>query len=152
MSSPAVVRSTVAHPHLLLVDDNDLGLQARKAVLEEQGYRVTAVASPRDALNRLIDSRFDVIVTDHKLPHMSGVEFITRLRDTKDITPVILLSGFVDTLGLDERNTGADVVLQKSSNEISHLCRAVRNLLRRRAVPKPPRSQGPAPKRARKQA
>jgi len=151
MSSSAVARP-VAHAHLLLVDDNSLGLKARKAILEEQGYRVTAVASPQDALNRLIDSRFDVIVTDHRLPLMTGVEFIAQVRSREVVTPVILLSGFVDTLGLDERNTGADIVLQKSANEISHLCRAVRQLLRRRLQKKPPGSQGPAARRSRKRA
>lgn len=152
MSSSAVARP-VAHAHLLLVDDNNLGLKARKAILEEQGYRVTAVASPQDALNRLIDSSsFDVIVTDHRLPLMTGVEFIAQVRAREVVTPVILLSGFVDTLGLDERNTGADVVLQKNANEISHLCRAVRQLLRRRLSKKPPGSQGPASRRPRKRA
>ena len=151
MSSSAVARSVV-HARLLLVDDNSLGLQARKAVLEEQGYVVTAVANPQEALNRLIDSCFDVIVTDHKLPVMSGVELISEIRKKEVRTPVILLSGFVDTLGLDERNTGADIVLQKSSNEISHLCRAVRHLLRRRIPGKPPGSQAPRSRGTRKRA
>lgn len=148
MPFPAVTRC----PHLLLVDDHSLGLQARKAVLEEQGYTVTAVANPQEALNRLIDSHFDVIVADHKLPVMSGVVLISELRKKGVHTPVILLSGFVDTLGLDERNTGADIVLQKSANEISHLCRAVRHLLRRRIPGKPPGSQTPRNRGTRKRA
>lgn len=151
MPSSAAARST-AKPHLLLVDDNALGLKARKVVLEEQGYRVTAVANPQDALNRLIDSRFDVIITDHKLPSMSGKEFITSLRQTENATPVIMLSGYVDTLGLDERNTGADVVLPKSSNEISHLCRAVRRLLHQSGKGKPPGRQATRTKPTRKRA
>jgi CheY-like chemotaxis protein len=140
MSSPAVSPS-VALAHLLIVDDNNVGLLARKSLLEEQGYRVTAVATPQDALSRLVESAFDAIITDHKLPLMSGVDFIKRIRSEGITVPVILLSGFVDALGLDERNTGANVVLQKCSNEFSHLCRALRTVLRRRLEPKPPGSQ-----------
>lgn len=150
MSSPVAARS-VALPHVLLVDDNSLGLHARKSLLEEQGYRVTAVAAPHDALGRLVDSKFDVIITDYKLPSMSGVEFIAAIRARSIVTPVILLSGFVDTLGLNERNTGADVVLQKCANEVSHLCRAVRSILRRR-IAKPPASHSPSARRPRKKA
>jgi CheY-like chemotaxis protein len=151
MSSSAVARPVV-QARLLLVDDNGLGLQARRAVLEEQGYRVTAVASPQDALNRLIETQFDLIITDHKFQDMSGVDLIRTLRQQGISTPVILLSGFVDTLGLDEKNTGADVVLQKSANEISHLCRAVRQLLRRKAPKKPAKAEGGGVRRARKKA
>jgi hypothetical protein len=51
--------------------------------------------------------------------------------------PVILISGFVDALGLSEQNTGADVVIQKSHNEVSHLVRAVARLLNRKSPKKP---------------
>ena len=68
-------------------------------------------------------------------------------------TPVILLSGFVDALGLDEKNTGADVVLQKSANEVSHLVRSVKSVLKRSAPKKPAASQKlPGMKTVRKKA
>jgi FixJ family two-component response regulator len=76
---------------------------------------------------------------------MNGVEFITRLRKQNPTVSVILISGFTDTLGLNEANTGADVVIQKSSHEVSHLVRSVNRLLRKRQQParKPPASQLP---------
>jgi hypothetical protein len=48
----------------------------------------------------------------------------------------------VDALGLSEDNTGADVVIQKSANEVSHLVRAVARLLRKKPVKKPAGSEG----------
>ena len=48
---------------------------------------------------------------------------------------MILISGFTDTLGLNEANTGADVVIQKSSHEVSHLVRSVNRLLRKPSNP-----------------
>ncbi len=62
---------------------------------------------------------FDVVVTDYKMPKMNGVELIGRLRKLHPATSVILISGFTDTLGLDEASTGADIVLQKSNNEVA---------------------------------
>ena len=62
---------------------------------------------------------FDVVVTDYKMPKMNGVELIGRLRKLHPATAVILISGFTDTLGLNEASTGADIVLQKSNNEVA---------------------------------
>lgn len=129
---------------ILIVDDNSLGLAARRSVLEELGHKVHTSGAPHEALELCVKQRFDVVVTDYKMPKMNGVEFIGRLRKQHPNIAVILISGFTDTLGLNETNTGADIVLQKSSNEVSHLIRSVNRLLRAQAPgKKPPNSQGP---------
>jgi CheY-like chemotaxis protein len=130
---------------ILLLDDNSLGLAARRSVLEELGHKVVTSGAPHDALELCGKQRFDVVVTDYKMPKMNGIEFITRLRKQHPAVGVILISGFTDTLGLNESNTGADVVIQKSSHEVSHLVRSVNRLLRKRQQParKPPTSQPP---------
>jgi two-component system response regulator HydG len=131
---------------ILLVDDNSLGLSARRSVLEELGHKVQTSGTPVDALELCAKQRFDVVVTDYKMPKMDGVEFIVRLRKLHPASAVILISGFTDTLGLTEANTGADVVIQKSNHEVTHLVRSVNRLLRKQQQPikKPPSSQGPA--------
>jgi len=62
--------------------------------------------------------------------------------------PIVLISGYVDTLGMNEASTGADVVIQKSANEVSHLIRSVSRLLRRKSV----KAQAAPPKVKRKSA
>lgn len=128
---------------ILIVDDNSLGLAARRSVLEELGHKVVTSGAPHDALELCGKQRFDVVVTDYKMPKMNGVEFISRLRKQHPAIGVILISGFTDTLGLNESNTGADVVIQKSANEVSHLIRSVNRLLRKQRQPskKPAASQ-----------
>jgi len=129
---------------ILLVDDNSLGLAARRSVLEELGHKVHTAGTAHDALELCGKQRFDVVVTDYKMPKMSGAEFIGRLRKQHPSTSIILISGFIDTLGLNESNTGADVVIQKSAHEVSHLIRSVNRLLRKQHQPKkPPASQAP---------
>jgi CheY-like chemotaxis protein len=126
---------------ILLVDDNANGLAARKSVLEELGHVVLTATSGADALDHFSAEPFDLVVTDYKMPRMDGLELIRRLRGQAPTLPIILLSGFSEALGLAEASTGADVVLQKSANEVSHLVRAVNRLLRRKTTKKPPSSQ-----------
>ena len=139
-----VAASRISSAHILIVDDNTLGLVARRTVLEELGHRVHTCSSPQDALEQCSRNRFDVVVTDYKMPKMDGLEFIRELRKQHPAVPVILISGFTDTLGLNELSTGADAVIQKSANEVSHLIRAVNRLLRT-APKKPSKSQEPDP-------
>ncbi len=147
-SSPSITRARI-----LLVDDNANGLAARKSVLEELGYRIVTCTSGADALEQFVACKFDLVVTDYKMPRMDGLELIGRLRKSTPDLPIVLVSGYVDTLGLNEASTGADVVIQKSANEVSHLVRSVNRLLRRKSpAKKPVASQSPAPKVKRKGA
>jgi CheY-like chemotaxis protein len=139
--------SPKSQARILLVDDNAHGLSARRSVLEELGYRIATAASAADALDQFHSQTFDLVVTDYKMPRMDGVELIARLRKHAPGLPVILISGFVDALGLNEDNTGADAVIQKSANEVSHLVRSVGRLLRKPPAKKPPASEPPKSKR-----
>lgn len=138
MKAPASSNSSSPLGRILLIDDNKHGLSARKAVLEELGYGITVASSANEGLKRFAEDDFQLVVTDYKMPRMNGVEFIKRTRMLAPAVPIILLSGFTDALGLEEKTTGADIVIQKSANEVTHMVRAVRRLLRRKAPKKPP--------------
>ena len=136
------------HAHILLVDDNTNGLAARRSVLEELGHKIVTAACAADALEQFSRHKFDLVVTDFKMPRMDGVELIGRLRKLRPDLPVVLISGFVDALGMSEASTGADVVIQKSAHEVSHLVRSVNRLLRRKpAARKPASAQSKSAKR-----
>lgn len=126
---------------ILLVDDNGLGLIARKTVLEELGYKISPHSSPHEALEHFSQQKFDLVITDYKMPRMNGLQLIERIREREPSIPIILLSGFVDALGLDEASSGADIVIQKSANEVTHLIRSVSRLLQRKAPRKPAAAQ-----------
>lgn len=127
--------------YILLVDDNSQGLIVRKAVLEEVGYKITTARSGEEALELLAKTQFDVIVTDYKMPKMNGVELIQKIRKSDAKARIIMLSGFVEPLGLDEKSTGADIVISKSSGEVGNLLRSVSRLLKTRVGRKPAASQ-----------
>jgi len=144
--------SANVHGRILLLDDNSLGMAARRSVLEELGHKVMTSGSPQEALELCGKQRFDVVVTDYRMPKMNGVEFIARLRKQHPAISVILISGFIDTLGLNESNTGADACIQKSAHEVPHLIRTVNRLLRKQHKPakKPAASQAAAKAEKRK--
>ena len=114
---------------ILLVDDNVDGVVARRSVLEELGYRVVTARCGFDALQNTEQQDFDLVITDHKMSPVNGLEFIATLRQRGFERPIILLSGFAESLGLRRENSGADVVIQKSANEISQLVRSTKRLL-----------------------
>ena len=127
-----------SHSRILLVDDNRNGLVARKTVLEELGYHIVAVDQASEAWERFQREAFDLVITDYKMPRMSGLELIRRIREHSPGIPILLISGFADTLGLTEASTGADLVLQKSANEVQQMVRAVARLLKKKVAPKKP--------------
>ncbi len=130
-----------------MVDDNRQGLIARKSLLQEIGCNISTATSGDEALDLLERQKFDVIVTDYKMPRMDGVELIKRIRSAGSGARIILLSGFVEPLGLTEESTGADVVIAKSAGEVGQLTRSVKRLLNQPPARKPATS-AEAPARA----
>jgi len=126
---------------ILLVDDNGHGLIARKAVLEEVGYTIYTARTGEEALELYASRKISLVVTDYKMAKMNGIELIEKIRNSDAEARIIMLSGFVEPLGLDEKSTGADIVISKSSGEVGNLLRSVRRLLSRRDVKKPPASE-----------
>jgi CheY-like chemotaxis protein len=127
-------------PRILLVDDSKDGLLVRRTLLEEVGYTVQIAANGVEGLKLFEAGKFDLVVTDYHMPLMDGLELMVRVRALNPRMAVVLVSGSVDPLGLNEGNTGADAVISKSAAEPANLLRAVKRLLNR-VTRKPPGSQ-----------
>ncbi len=112
----------------------------RTALLEDMGCQVEIACNGEEGLKLFDRHRFDVVVTDYRMPGMNGLEVIGRIREKDPRARIVLLSAMVEPLGLNEENTGADAVVAKSFNEVSLLPRTVKRLLTR-PVRKPLRSQ-----------
>src|SRR5436305_14908001 len=123
---------------ILLVDDNTDGNSARQSVLEELGYQVFSARCGREALQVLENQSEDLIITDYRMYPVNGFELIAKLRQGSQSLPVVLLTGFAESMDLTPENTGANVVIQKSSRELPALLRTAKKLLH--APKKPARS------------
>lgn len=80
--------------NVLVVDDDTNILEVIRTRLEANGYCVDAWADPRDALERLKDTTFDVIVSDVRMPRIDGLEFLGSVRRLGCDVPVILLTAY----------------------------------------------------------
>jgi len=78
---------------ILLVDDDALVLRALARVLIAAGWRVTTASRARDALARLADAAFDIVLSDVSMPEMDGIELLRRIRAASHEVPVVLMSG-----------------------------------------------------------
>jgi CheY-like chemotaxis protein len=121
-------KDPVAAARILLVDDNARGLTARKMILADQGYEVETALSGEEAWEIFQKNRFDVVVTDLRMGGIDGMELIRRIRATDVPARIILLSGFIDRMGLTAESSGADEVINKSNKEVPELLRAIRKL------------------------
>jgi ATP-dependent Lon protease len=135
-------RNSPAPAHILLVDDNRLGLTARKSVLEELGHSITTAQHGQEALELFSSGAFDLVITDYRMPKMDGFELIKSIRALAPAARIILISGYAEALGMTEASTGADAVVPKNASEVTHLVREVNRLLLRAAPRKPSTRQG----------
>jgi CheY-like chemotaxis protein len=96
-SRPVNARGTA-----LLVDDEELVRLSTAAMLMDLGYAVIEAGSAEEAL-RLVKEGVvpDLLVTDHLMPGMNGVDLARALRSRRPSLPILIVSGYADTEGLD---------------------------------------------------
>jgi PAS domain S-box-containing protein len=82
----------------LLVDDEELVRSNTAEMLADLGFAVMQAASGEDAV-RLIDSgaAVDILITDHLMPGMSGVDLVRAARKRRPELPALIISGFTDS-------------------------------------------------------
>ncbi len=85
---------------LLLVDDEEAILTMEKQILERLGYQVTSRTSSIEALEAFIANpdKFDLVITDMAMPNMSGDRFATELVKIRSDIPILLCTGFSETM------------------------------------------------------
>ncbi|MCF6177934.1 MAG: PAS domain S-box protein [Geopsychrobacter sp.] len=93
--------------HIMYVDDEEGLAILGQEFLEDMGYSVTPLFSSREALDtfRADPQKYDLVVTDHTMPGMTGVEMAVEMAKISPETPVVLCSGFkmsLDSPGVAE--------------------------------------------------
>jgi two-component system, cell cycle sensor histidine kinase and response regulator CckA len=116
---------------ILFVDDEEMLVEWGETVLERLGYQVTAIADPAEALRvfRADPSLFDLVVTDHAMPHMAGSVLSSELLKARSDIPIILYTGHSETLSREKaQGLGIREFLIKPLNK-QELAEAVRKVL-----------------------
>jgi len=88
------------HERLLIVDDERALREVLQRILENLGYAVTVAATPMEALEYVKENpdNFDLLITDMNMPVMNGAELIARMRALRHDLPIILCTGFSETM------------------------------------------------------
>jgi two-component system NtrC family response regulator len=79
---------------ILIIDDEKNYLLILEAILEEDGYTVTALSDPVMAMTYLEESEVDVVITDMKMPGMTGQEVLEHVRKNHPHIPVLIMTAF----------------------------------------------------------
>ena len=116
---------------ILCIDDNAHGLNARRVLLERLGHQVTVARSGPEGLKAFRKEKADLVVVDYVMPQMNGAEVVREIKHIAPRLPVILLSGYTETLNLEAKVKAADCILSKGTREIPELLNAVQRLLRK---------------------
>ena len=84
-----------SRPTVLLVDDEILSLETLSRILDEE-FEVRSVVSAEEALHILANDRVQVVLSDQRMPGMSGVEFLAQVREHYPDVIRIIISGYTD--------------------------------------------------------
>jgi CheY-like chemotaxis protein len=114
---------------ILLVDDHPGSLAILSTVLTSKGFRVDTAVDGLDALVRLKRSLPDVIVSDLRMPRMSGFELLAAVRQRFPHIATIAISG--ELAGNDLNRLLTDLVLEKGAYAPAELLNSIEDLLRR---------------------
>jgi len=80
---------------VLCVDDEVVGLQVRKLILERSGYKVLTAQDGPSGITLFNDNAIDAVVLDYSMPGMHGGEVAARMRAIKPEVPILLLSAYM---------------------------------------------------------
>jgi len=115
---------------ILVVDDEGSIREALRMTLEYEGYRVDESHSGQDALERASQIPYDAILLDIKMPVLDGIEVLEHIKEQKNESPVIMVSGHGDIqTAVECTRRGAFDFLEKPLNR-DRLLLAVRNAIR----------------------
>ncbi len=92
------------HNRILVVDDEEMNRDLCVRRLERRGFRAVAAQSGPEALAMLDDTRFDLILLDHMMPGLSGLDVLRQLRATwsPQELPIIMVTAVADSGSIAE--------------------------------------------------
>ncbi len=86
----------MAVPTILCIDDEALGLEIRRAVLEHAGYKVLTAVDGPTGLSLFRGNAIDGVVLDYYMPEMDGGVVARVMRDERPQVPIMLLSAYIN--------------------------------------------------------
>ncbi|MDF1544173.1 MAG: GAF domain-containing protein [bacterium] len=80
--------------HIVIIDDEQRMCESLSALLSSDSYQVTTFQDSSEALEKMVQKRIDLVITDIKMPKVSGLEVLEAVKKIDDGIPVILMTGY----------------------------------------------------------
>ena len=115
--------------HALVVEDDEASRQVMMRALASAGWRVSEASNGKEGLDRMAESRPDLIVLDLMMPVMHGFEFMERLHENESYREIPVLVVTAKELSSEERDylaAHAQRVVQKAGSDVETLLPLVR--------------------------
>ena len=117
---------------ILVVDDSHTTRILQKNILSNNGYNVTTTTNPINALDKAVENKYDLIISDIQMPEMNGFEFIAKLRKISNYEkiPVIIVSSEPKDNHIDEiKETKVVKYIEKNLFRQNELLECIENVL-----------------------
>ena len=104
---------------VLVVDDDPHVLTATALLLNDRGYSTRACQDPRDAVRKLREDEIDIVLSDIKMPNITGIELLKKIHEVYPEMPVVLMTAYAELeIALDAIRQGAfDMIVKPYSSE-----------------------------------
>lgn len=79
---------------ILVLDDEPIVGERLKPALEKEGHQVEIFVDPNQALKRISEKAFDIVVTDIRMDEMDGIEVLEKVSARSNRTKVIMITGY----------------------------------------------------------
>ena len=115
---------------VLIIEDEAKLRRTVAAYLEDSGYAIGEAANGREGIERFLEIRPDVVLTDLRMPEVNGMEVLGWLKRHSPQTPVIVITGTGDQFApAAVLEAGASVCLAKPVNDLAVLDMAIQQVL-----------------------
>ena len=110
----AAAANGVAMARILIVDDQEMMRDSLASTLAREGHEIVACSDGPTAITRLGGSRFDLLISDLKMPKMTGIELLQEARRIRPDLPVVLMTAFATVqTAVEAMKLGAYDYIQK---------------------------------------
>lgn len=120
---------TEPRKRILILDDEPIVCKRLKPAFQKAGYEVETFTDSAQAMTRIEQARFDVVITDLKMEGVDGMHFLARVKEVAPDTGVVVITGFatLDTAKESFRKGAFDFVAKPF--KLSEIMETVRRIV-----------------------
>ena len=126
------MESLVQTASILVVDDEENAREGLSKILSKEGYRVETASNGKEAIDNLKRQRYDLVITDMRMPLMDGFEVLREIKKMDENIGVIMITAYGEVESyLEAMNMGAFEYINKPVR-VNELKRVIAKVLEAR--------------------